>query len=586
MAAPAVGVPGARGHLGWLWHGYMRRHWKLMVLAALFMAIEGGTLGVMAWMMGPMFDGIFVEHRTGAIWTVGLTVLGLFAIRAITSMAQQILMTRVSQSGAAHLREDLLARLMTLETGFHQRHPPGMLIERVQGDAGVIAGLWSALVTGFGRDLVGVVSLFSVALVIDWRWTAVALVGVPLLVAPSLAAQSRVRRAATNARQVAAEMSTRLDEVFHGLTQIKLNRLETYQSDRFRRLTRARVRAETRSAAASAAIPALIDLMTGLGFLGVLWWGGSEIIAGDKTVGQFMSFFTAIAIAFEPLRRLGGLSGQWQQAAASVERTRELMETGPALRPPARPLPPPTGAPDIRFHDVGLSYDGKIVLDGLSFTARAGETTAIVGPSGAGKSTVFNLLTRLVDPDRGRITLGGVATGDMELADLRGLFSVVTQDAALFDETLAENILLGRDDVDPARLAAALADAQVAAFLPGLAQGIGTRVGPRGSALSGGQRQRVAIARALLRDAPVLLLDEATSALDTKAEAAVQAALERMAAGRTTLVIAHRLGTVLGADRIIVMDGGRVVEEGRHADLVALGGVYAALHALHLREPV
>lgn len=574
-----------RSLLMWMWQGYMKRQWPRMTLGLLFMALEGGSLGLLAWMMGPMFDDVFVAHNTSAIWTVGVAILAIFVVRAISSVGQRVIMTRLSETAAAELRVDLLGHLMVLDTGFHQGHPPGTLIERVQGDVGVTTSIWNTVVTGFGRDMVSVVALLSVALSIDWLWTLVALVGVPLLVAPSMAVHARVRAAATAARKVAADMAMRLDEVFHGLIQIRLNRLESYQSERFRRLTREKIRTETRAAAAQAMIPALIDIMSGLGFVGVLWWGGTQVIAGDRTVGEFMAFFTAIGVAFDPVRRLGALSGKWQQAAASVARVRALLEAKSKLLEPTDPAPPPEGAPEICFDDVRLSYDGKTVLDGLSFTAKAGKTTAIVGASGAGKSTVFNLLTRLVDADSGRITLGGVAVGDMMLADLRGLFSVVTQDAALFDETLAENILLGRTGVPPEQLNAALADAQVESFLPQLAQGAETPVGARGSALSGGQRQRVAIARALLRDAPVLLLDEATSALDTRSEALVQQALDRLSSGRTTLVIAHRLSTVINADHILVMDAGRLVEEGPHDELIAQGGIYAALHAMQFRDP-
>ena len=231
-----------------------------------------------------------------------------------------------------------------------------------------------------------------------------------------------------------------------------------------------------------------------------------------------------------------------------------------------------------------LAYGGQPVLRGLTLTAEAGRATALVGASGAGKSTVFNLLTRLVDPDEGEVTLGGVPVGAMDLPTLRGLISVVSQDALLFDETIRENILLGRTDVSEARLMDVVEAAHVADFLPGLARGLDSPAGPRGSALSGGQRQRVAIARALLRDTPVLLLDEATSALDTRSEAVVQQALDRLSVGRTTLVIAHRLSTVRAAHRIVVMDQGRAVDEGRHEELLARGGLYAELYALQFRE--
>jgi subfamily B ATP-binding cassette protein MsbA len=372
--------------------------------------------------------------------------------------------------------------------------------------------------------------------------------------------------------------------VFHGINPIKLNALEAYQSARYDALTNARVTAEVKAATGQAAVPALVDIMTGIGFFGVLIFGGGEIIAGDKTVGQFMSFFTAMSLAFEPLRRLGMMSGQWQMAAASIERLQAILAQTPTITSPAAPIAAPTEAPEIRLSDVGLAYEDLPVLRGATFTAKAGQTTALVGASGAGKSTIFNVLTRLIEPQSGIVTIGGTAITDLALHDLRGLFSVVSQDAALFDETLRDNILLGRDDVSERQLDAVLQAAHVTDFLPQLPAGLDSPAGPRGSNLSGGQRQRVAIARALLRDTPVLLLDEATSALDTKSEALVQSALDTLAQGRTTLVIAHRLSTIRDAHSIVVMDQGRVVDQGTHADLLARGGLYADLYNLQFKQ--
>jgi ABC-type multidrug transport system fused ATPase/permease subunit len=379
-------------------------------------------------------------------------------------------------------------------------------------------------------------------------------------------------------------MATRLDEVFHGINAIKLNALEAYQSNRYDALSDARVSAEVRAATGQAAVPALIDIMTGVGFFGVLIFGGAEIVAGEKTVGQFMSFFTAMSLAFEPLRQLGLMSGQWQMAAASIERLQLVLNERPTLISPANPVSPTTSAPTVSLLNVTLTYGDLPVLRGANFTAAAGKTTALVGASGAGKSTVFNVLTRLVDPIGGSVTIDGIKTSDLSLADLRGLISVVSQDAALFDETLRENILLGQTDVSDAQLKSALDAAYVSDFLEQLPNGLDSPAGPRGSNLSGGQRQRVAIARALLRDTPILLLDEATSALDTKSESIVQKALETLSTGRTTLVIAHRLSTIRNADKIVVLDQGLVVDEGMHATLLAGGGIYADLHALQFSQ--
>ncbi|MBY6162069.1 ABC transporter ATP-binding protein/permease [Mameliella alba] len=550
-----------------------------MALAMILMSVEGSMFGLLSYMMKPMFDDVFVGGNADALVWVGLAVLAIFAVRAVASVVQKVLLTRVSQMSMGDIRQDMLEHLMRLDPGFHHDHGPGYLIQRIEGDVGSIAKVWSTLITGAGRDVVALFSLFGVALLIDWRWTLVALIGVPLLIFPSVLLQRFVRGNAREVRDIAARLSSRLNEVFHGITPVKLNRLERWMAGKYRALTRKRIRAETRSAAGQASLPGLIDIMSGIGFVGVLYFGGGEILAGEKTVGDFMAFFTAIGLAFEPLRRLGAVSGVWQVAAASIERIIELLSTEPVLRDPENPLPAPKGVPGIRLDKVNLRFGDTQVLRGLSFEAAPGQTTALVGASGAGKSTVFNLLTRMADAQSGTVDIGGTAVTALRLADLRGMISVVSQEALLFDETLRDNIVLDRD-VSETDLTAALEAAHVSDFLPRLDAGLDTQVGPRGSRLSGGQRQRVAIARALLRDTPILLLDEATSALDAQSEAVVQAALEKLSEGRTTLVIAHRLSTVRNADKIVVMDAGRVVEEGTHDALIAQDGAYAALYRL------
>jgi len=573
-----------RGLLLWVWRGYLARHWRLLLVAMVFMSLEGGMFGALSYMMKPMFDRVFVGGDGDAIVWVGLLFLAIFVTRALASIIQKVLLTRISQLSVADIRQDLLAHLLVMDTAYHQTHSPGYLMQRVEGDVESIAKVWRTIITGAGRDVIALVSLFAVAISVDWRWTLMALLGAPLLVAPSMILQRYVRKKARRARDVAAKLSVRLNEAFHGITPVKLNSLEGYQSDRYRSLTEERVSVETSSALGQATIPGLIDIMAGLGFMGVLFYGGNEILSGEKTVGDFMAFFTAIGLAFEPLRRLGNVAGVWQVAAAGIERIRQILDTDPTLRSPARPHPAPEQLPEVKLEGVSLRYGDTNVLSKCSFIAEAGRTTALVGPSGAGKSTIFNVLTRLVDPSDGHVTIGGIPVSDMALEALRGLFSVVSQEALLFDDTVLENILLGQTDVAEADLQRALDAAHVTDFLPRLSDGLNTPVGPRGSALSGGQRQRVAIARALLRDRPILLLDEATSALDTESEAKVQAALDALSKGRTTLVIAHRLSTVRSAHKIVVMDRGRVVEQGSHGDLLAQSGTYAALHQMQTHD--
>ncbi|WP_289085832.1 ABC transporter ATP-binding protein [uncultured Sulfitobacter sp.] len=574
----------SRELLTWLWRDYLKKHMWVLLVAVIFMSIEASTMGGLAKLMQPMFDQVFVAGEKGALLWVGLMLVGIFVLRAVSGVVQKVLLTRIKQKSAADMRIDLLDRMMVQDGAFHQQNPPGFLIQRVQSDVNAIGSVWQAVITGAGRDLIGLIVLLGVAISIDPVWALLACIGLPLMVMPAALAQRFVRARSREARDLGATLSTRLDEVFHGIVQIKLNALEKYQAKQYRDLTRTYIRTEVRASFGNSAIPGMIDIISGLGFMAVILYGGNEIIEGEKTIGQFMTFFTAMGFTFNPLRRLGAISGLWQTAAAALERLKELMDEPVHLTSPAKPTPVPTTPPHIALEGVSLSYGDAKVLDNLTLHAAAGETTALVGASGAGKSTIFNLLTRLIDPQEGSVSIAGVPLTEMDIPALRGLFSVVTQEALLFDETLRENIVLGRENVSDEELQQALDAAHVSDFLPKLEHGLETRVGPRGSALSGGQRQRVVIARALLRNTPILLLDEATSALDAQSEKVVQQALDRLSQGRTTLVIAHRLSTIRGADKIVVMDRGRVMDEGKHEDLLARGGIYADLYRLQFED--
>ena len=574
----------SRELLTWLWRDYLKKHMWVLLVAVIFMSIEASTMGGLAKLMQPMFDQVFVAGEKGALLWVGLMLVGIFVLRAVSGVVQKVLLTRIKQKSAADMRIDLLDRMMVQDGAFHQQNPPGFLIQRVQSDVNAIGSVWQAVITGAGRDLIGLIVLLGVAISIDPVWALLACIGLPLMVMPAALAQRFVRARSREARDLGATLSTRLDEVFHGIVQIKLNALEKYQAKQYRDLTRTYIRTEVRASFGNSAIPGMIDIISGLGFMAVILYGGNEIIEGEKTIGQFMTFFTAMGFTFNPLRRLGAISGLWQTAAAALERLKELMDEPVHLTSPAKPTPVPTTPPHIALEGVSLSYGDAKVLDNLTLHAAAGETTALVGASGAGKSTIFNLLTRLINPQEGSVSIAGVPLTEMDIPALRGLFSVVTQEALLFDETLRENIVLGRENVSDEELQQALDAAHVSDFLPKLEHGLETRVGPRGSALSGGQRQRVVIARALLRNTPILLLDEATSALDAQSEKVVQQALDRLSQGRTTLVIAHRLSTIRGADKIVVMDRGRVMDEGKHEDLLARGGIYADLYRLQFED--
>ncbi len=563
-----------------LWRDHVLRHWPLLLAAAVLMTVEGAALGGFAWFIRPLFDDLFsAETLDGVAW-VAFAIAGLFILRAAAGFMQRLMVVSVGLRVTNALQLRLARHLLGLDMRFFHDNSPGALIERVRGDTGALQNLASGAVMSLGRDTIAVISLLTVMVLNDWRWTLLALVGVPILVAPILGLQRIIRNTAHASRITASRISTQLDEMFHGIQAIKLNRLETHETRRFGDRLREYLRHAFRSQIGMAANPALIDMIAAAGFVAVLYYGGAQIATGEKTVGEFMSFFTALGLIFEPLRRLSNIVGQAQAAVASLDRLYTVLDMRPTIVSPAVPKMPRAGL--IEFDNVHFTYGDMPVLRGLNFTAQEGQTTALVGPSGAGKTTVFSLLTRLIDPVSGQVTIAGDPIGALDLDTLRHMVAVVGQDTALFDDTIAQNIRLGQLDATDAEVEAAAENASVLEFTQNLALGLETPVGPRGSSLSGGQRQRVAIARAMVKSAPILLLDEPTSALDARSEKLVQDALARLAQGRTTLVIAHRLSTIRDADKIVVLDQGRVIEQGTHNDLIAADGAYARLNALQI----
>lgn len=563
-----------------LWRDYASKHLKWLLIALVLMVIEGGALGAISYMVKPMFDEIMVAGNADMILVVAFTLFLIFTARAIGGFGQRVITVSVGIRVVADLQKDLLSHLITLDTAFFFRNPPGALIERVRGDAQTLQGLASNALMTLGRDSFSLIALLGVALYNDWLWTVIALVGVPTLVLPVMVLQKRIRNTSRRARQSSATMSTRLDEIFHGISAIKLNNLDHHERNRFSREVDRFLHAQTHAEMGKAGMPAIIDIIAGVGFMAVVYFGGHQIIAGEKSLGEFMSFFVAIGLIFDPLRRLSNVGGVIQAAMASIERLYGLFEEKPSI---VNRLDPVLGADKaaqqgIEFDDVYFAYGDNPVLNGLSFKAPAGKVTALVGPSGAGKTTVFNLLTRLVEAKAGNVRLGDHDVRDFDIRDLRHQLAVVSQESALFDESIRQNIALGELDADDDAIIAAAEQALVNRFASQTPEGLDALAGPRGTNLSGGQRQRVVIARAILRNAPILLLDEATSALDTHTEQEIQNTLDTIARNKTTLVIAHRLSTVMNADVIHVLDQGRVVESGTHDELLARKGAYYELH--------
>ena len=472
----------------------------------------------------------------------------------------------------------MVGHLLNMDVGFHQKNSPGSLMDRVRADSKALSESVSEAFMTVGRDGFSLISLIAVVFFIDWKWSLIAFLGIPFLVMPILLLQGLVRSRAGENRDFESKANVRLDEIFHGITDIKLNEAEKSERNKFFDILQVTHKVRLRLEAGMAGIPAMIDIIAAIGFLAVMIFGAIDITSGSKTIGEFMSFFTAMALIFEPLRRLSNVSGNIQVAMASLERVFKIFEEKPSI------VFSNLSRNENEFNKVGLefesvyfSYGDKKIVENINFEIEEGTSNAIVGYSGSGKTTLFNLITRLIDPIAGQIRINGVDLTDISLKELRSLISVVRQDGMMFDETILENIRFGKPMASDLEIRKAAEMAYVDEFSNELNDGLNTVVGPRGSTLSGGQRQRISIARAFLRNSPLLLLDEPTSALDSQSEKLIQKSLSELSKKSTTITIAHRLSTIVDSDKVLVLDNGKIVGQGKHDSLVKESELYSNL---------
>jgi ATP-binding cassette subfamily B protein len=566
---------------------YLRAHWKDASASAAFLLVSAGASLVLPLILRLLIDRGLAAHTAAALDRYFLIAAVDAAILALATAGRFFFITRLGERVVADLRQGLYRHVMALDQAFFLTTRTGEVLSRLTTDMTIVETMVGSSVSVALRNLITFVGAFAWLVWLSPGYTGlVVLVGV-VVIAPLFIVGRIVRRLSVSAQERFASAVAYAGETLDGLDTVQAFGRERSAGERFAAAVEAAFRASVARIGARAVMTALVMVLLfgGIGF--VLWRAALDsFVAHDPhmTGGVLIQFVFLAVFAGGSVGALGETWGDVQKTAGAMERISEILDARPAIAPPAQPKPlpsPPRG--EVAFEAVTFAYPGRPdlpALSGFSLSVRPGERVALVGPSGAGKSTVFRLLLRFYDPQSGAVRIDGVDLKDADPAEVRARLALVAQDAPLFSGSAFDNLRFGREDATTDELRAAARAAEAEGFLRALPQGFETPLGERAKTLSGGQRQRLAIARALVRGAPILLLDEATSALDAENERLVQRALADAMQGRTTLVIAHRLATVLAADRIVVMDEGRVVDEGTHAELIARAGLYARLAKL------
>lgn len=562
---------------------YVLRYRGLTVGAIVFLLLAAAATLTLPIAVRRMIDHGFSESDSAFIASYFSMLIGVAAVLAVASALRYYFVVMLGERVVTDLRRDIFAHVIQLSPAFFDRAQSGEIVSRLTADATQVKAAVGATASVALRNTIMGVGAVTMMVVTSPRLSLLVVAAIPFIVVPIVAFGRSVRRRTRRAQDALADAAAFAGEQIGAVRVLQAFTNERAAAKRFSSAVETAFEAARASIRARAVLTFFAIFATSASVVAVLWVGSHDVLSGAMSAGTLGQFLLYAVLAAGALGALSEVWGELSQAAGAAERMGELLDEVPTVAAPTNPvaLPPPQG--EVEFRDISFSYPARpnvSALHRLSFRVAPGETVAIVGPSGAGKSTIFSLLLRYYDPDSGKVLIDGTDIRRADPSAVRERIAIVPQEVTVLAASAAENIAFGRPGASRAEVEAAAKAALAHDFIMALENGYDTPVGERGVTLSGGQRQRLAIARAILRDAPILLLDEATSALDAESETLVQTALERLMKGRTTIVIAHRLATILKADRIFVMEDGQIIEEGSHADLVAKGGIYARLASL------